>query len=123
MRDIPLVPERDVFIGGLDVRSYHPGQPADLLARYRIPFVRHRGRTFLSFAERLLRLPDFGSLQMPDLERNLFERGGGQRERGNIRGMEIPRDDLGSNRRRPQSEPGADTVLRLVPGAPARTGR
>jgi len=49
--------------------------------------MRHGRRAFLPFGERFFRFAYFGPLQVTDLERNLFQRGGNQRERREIGGV------------------------------------
>jgi len=68
------MPEADVFHRRQGVPPEDPGEPGDPLAGDRIPLVGHRGGTFLSLREILLRLEDLGPLEMPDLRGELLER-------------------------------------------------
>ena len=74
VRDVALVPERDVLERGHRVAAQQPRQADDLLAADRVALVRHRRRALLALAERLLDLADLGLLQAADLERELLER-------------------------------------------------
>src|SRR5690349_15386600 len=74
VRDVPLVPERDVLEGGLAIASNQARQADDLLAPNRIPLVGHRRRALLPLRERLLHLADFRLLQAAYLEGELLER-------------------------------------------------
>ena len=47
VRDVALVPQRDVLEPGLQVAAQHPGEPAELLALHRVALVRHRARALL----------------------------------------------------------------------------
>ena len=60
---------------------------------------------------------------MPDLERDLFERRGHQRQRGDIIGMPVARDHLRSDGRRPQSQPLADALFGLRADMPESSHR
>ena len=48
MRDVALVPERDVFEAGLQIAAQHAREPAELLALDRVALVRHRARALLA---------------------------------------------------------------------------
>src|SRR4051812_20309003 len=67
VRDIPLVPERDVLESHRRRRSQDAREAAEALRDDGIPFVRHRGRAFLPAAERLLNLTDLGAREVADL--------------------------------------------------------
>ena len=70
VRDVALVPQRDVFERGLQVAAQHPGQAAHLLGLDRVALVRHRARALLlALAESLLGLAHLGALEVTDLER------------------------------------------------------
>ena len=75
VRDVTLVPERDVLERGRDVAAQDPGEAAELLALHRVPLVGHRARALLlTRAERLGDLADLGALQVTDLERERLDR-------------------------------------------------
>jgi hypothetical protein len=75
VRDVALVPQRDVLEPGLQVPAQHPRQPAELLRLDRVALVRHRARALLlALAEGLLGLAHLGALQVPDLERERLDR-------------------------------------------------
>ena len=75
VRDVALVPERDVLERRVAVAADEPRQADDLLAADRVALVRHRRRALLTLRERLLDLADLGLLQAADLEREFLERG------------------------------------------------
>ena len=74
MRDVALVPERDVLEPDERRRPHDAREPADALRDDGVPLVRHRGRALLPAAERLLDLAHLGSGEVADLERELLER-------------------------------------------------
>src|SRR5262245_8273838 len=74
MRDVALVPQRDVLERRVGVAAQQPRQPADLLAADRVALVRHRRRALLSLRERLLDLADLGLLQAADFQGELLQR-------------------------------------------------
>src|SRR5580658_10008481 len=111
MRDVTLMPKRDVLKRSLCIRADHPGQSADLLARDGVLLVRHRRRALLSFGEILGSFPNFRALQMAYLERDLFEAAGESGERGHKLRMAIPLDHLGRHWRGFEAQPRADFLL------------
>ena len=72
MRNVPLVPQGDVFEGRLHVGPHHARQPADLLAGDRIALVRHGRAALLALREILLGFAHFGALQVAHFERDLL---------------------------------------------------
>src|SRR5262249_22433468 len=113
MRDVPFMPERDIFESRLRICADHPCQPADLLARDWVSLVRHRRRSLLFFAEVLLGFADFGPLQVPNLSRNLVERAGDYRQCRDIRSMPVTLNHLSGHRGRLQSKAFTDLLLVL----------
>ena len=111
VRDVALVPERDVLERRHGVAAQQPGQAGNLLAADRVALVRHRRGSLLALAERLLDLADLGLLQAADLEGELFERGRRDRQRGQQLGVTVALDDLRRHRRRLQAETLADPRL------------
>jgi hypothetical protein len=63
------------------------------------------------FGEGLLRLAYLAALQVPDLERDPFERAADDRQTGQNRGVPVARDDLGRYRLRCQAERGQCLLL------------
>src|SRR3954470_21358396 len=108
MRDVALVPQRDVLERRLAVGADQTGEPDDLLAPDWIALVRHGGRALLPFGERLFDLADLGLLQAADLERELLERRRGNGEGRHQLGVPIALDHLVRDGRRVQAEPLAD---------------
>ena len=105
------MPEGDVLQRGQRVRPHEARQAAHLLRADRVALVRHRARARLARRERLLRLEDFGALEIPDLERDLLERGREERERAHELGVPVALDDLGGDRLRDEPELAADLLL------------
>ena len=125
MRDVALVPERNVLHRRLRVAAKYARQAADLLARDRILFVRHGRGAFLLFAEVLLRLANLGALQVADFDGNLVQRAADNGERCDIGCMAIALDNLRGHRRRLQPQPRANAlfVLRLQMAEGAHSAR
>src|SRR5262249_48649231 len=111
MRDVALVPQRDVLERRVAVAANETGETHDLLAADRVALVRPRRRALLAFCERLLDLADFGLLEAANLQRELFERRRGDRERREQLGMPIALNHLRCHRRGTESEPPADLLF------------
>ena len=107
VRDVALVPERDVLERRVAVAADEPRQADDLLAADRIALVGHRRRALLALGERLLDLADLGLLQPADLERELLERRRRNGQRRQQLGVPIALNDLRRHRRRLEPEPPA----------------
>src|SRR5207248_11067603 len=90
------------------VAANQPREAADLLAADRVALVRHRRRALLALAERLLDFADLGLLQAADLQRELFERRGRDRQRGEQLRVAIALNYLRRHGRRLEPEPPAD---------------
>ena len=111
VRDVALVPQRDVLDRRHGVATEQPRETADLLAPDRVALVRHRGRALLALRERLLDFPDLRLLQAANLERELLERRAGDRKRGQQLRVAIALDDLRRDGRGLEPEPTADGGL------------
>ena len=74
VRDVALVPQRDVLERRHGVAANQAREADDLLAADRVALVRHRRRALLPLGERLFDFADFGLLQPANLERELLER-------------------------------------------------
>src|SRR5215207_204174 len=61
---VAFMPERDVLQSRVDGGAYEPCEACHILAEDRVTFVRHCGRAFLAFGEKLLNLQHFGALQV-----------------------------------------------------------
>ncbi len=125
MRDIALVPQRDVLVRRQRVGAHDARQAREVLAQDRVALVRHRGRALLPLAERLLRLAHLGALQMADLYRKLLERRGDAREHAEEMRVTIALNDLRRDRSRLQVHAPADVALdrgRYVRERPDRAG-
>src|SRR5581483_8216102 len=85
MRDIALMPERNVLKSRLGVAAQHARESADLLRGNGILLVRHGRGALLLFAEVLLRLADLGALQMAHLDGDLVERAADEGQRSEER--------------------------------------
>ena len=95
VRDVPLVPEGDVLQPGLGVAAQQPGDSRDPLAGDRVALVRHRGRSLLARAERLLDLAHLGALEVPDLGGEALEPRAGEGDGLQDLGVAVARHDLG----------------------------
>ena len=73
VRDVPLVPERDVLERDSRGRPNDPREAADALGNDGVLLVRHRGGALLPPAERLLDFCHLGAGEVSDLERELLE--------------------------------------------------
>src|SRR5580698_2578683 len=113
MRNVPLVPERDVLIGSLRVCTHDAGEAADLLSRNGIAFVRHGGRALLLFGEELFGFAHFGTLKMANLNGNLVERCCDDSERRDVVRVAVALDDLRGHGRRFEAEFLADALFML----------
>ena len=79
VRDVALVPERDVLEPDLRRPRDDPREAADPLGGDRVALVWHRGGALLSLGERLLDLAHLGTGEVTDLEAEGIEGGGDQR--------------------------------------------
>ena len=113
VRDVALVPQRDVFKGRLRIAAQHARQAADLFAGDGILLVRHGRRALLLFAEVLLRLAHLGPLQVAHFDGDLVERAADNRQRGDVGRVPVALDDLRGHRRRLQAQPRADALFVL----------
>ena len=121
VRDVALVPERDVLDGRLGVAAQHAREAADALAHDRVALVRHRARALLlPGAERLLGLADLGALEVADLGREPLEARAGERDRLQQRGVAVARDDLGRDRLGGEPEAREDARLEVGVGGRVR---
>ena len=110
------MPERDVLEPDERIRAHDPREAADALGDDRVALVRHRRGALLALAERLGDLGHLGARQVADLERELLERGGDERERGEQLGMPVALDDLRRDRLGLEPEPLAREALELRVG-------
>ncbi len=113
MRDVALVPERDVLQSDDGRRPHDARQTADALGDDRVSLVRHRRRSLLAAAEGLLDLPDLGSREMSDLGGEALQRRGCHGQRSQQLGVTVPLDDLRRRLRRLQPEAIARDALDL----------
>ena len=104
VRDVALVPQRDVLEPGLQVAAQHAGEAAELLGLHRVALVRHRARALLGAgAERLLDLADLGALEVADLGGERLDGGAHRRARVEQLGVAVAGDHLrGRHRREPE---------------------
>ena len=121
VRDVALVPERDVLEPDDGRAADDAREAADPLGDDGVPLVRHRRRALLPAAERLLHLGDLGAREVPDLERELVERRRDDRERGEELGVTVALEDLRRGRRRLEPEPLAGDALELGIGRGVRS--
>ena len=98
VRDVALVPQRDIFQGRDDGAAYHAGEARQVLGQHRIALVRHGGAALLPLGEELLGFPHLGALQVADLGGEVLDGGGDDGQRREERGMAIARDHLRGDR-------------------------
>ncbi len=98
VRNVALVPERNVLQGRGHVAAHHAGEAGDVLAQHGIALVGHGGRALLPFGEGLLRFQNLGALQVADLDREALQGRGDDAERREIHGMAVARDHLRRDR-------------------------
>ena len=115
VRDVALVPQRDVLEPGLGVAAQHARQPADALGGDRVALVRHRARALLAGPERLLDLAHLGALEMADLLREALEPGARERDRAQQLGVAVARHDLGGDRLGGEAQPSQHPRLVVRP--------
>src|ERR1700743_3008797 len=113
MRNVPLMPQRDVFIGSLRVGAHHAGEAADLLSRNRIAFMRHGGGALLLFRKELFGFAHFSTLQVANLDGDLVERCRDDGERGDVVRMAVALDDLRGHGRGLEAKLFADALFVL----------
>src|SRR5437016_3203968 len=111
MRDIALVPKRDIFECRLRIGAYNARQAGNLLAAYRIALVWHGRASALARGKGLLGLAHFGALQMTNLQGDFLQRGRDDRQRGKKFRVAVALDDLRSDRRRLEAKPPADGLF------------
>ena len=111
VRDVALVPERDVLEADERGGAYDAREPADPLRDDRIPLVRHGRGALLAAPERLLHLADLGAREVADLGGEAVERRGAESEDGEELGVAIARDHLRRGRLRIEPEPLAGDAL------------
>ena len=73
VRDVALVPERDVLEPDDRVAAHHARHPAQALRQDRVALVRHRRRSLLPLLETLLRLAHFRPLPVANLQGELLD--------------------------------------------------
>ena len=100
-------------IAGRGVAAHHAREAADVLEAPGVALVRHRGGALLARAELLLDLAHLGARQVAELDGELLEARGDQRERREQRGVAIALHDLGGHRLEADAEPRADRRLHV----------
>ena len=111
VRDVALVPERDVLERRLALPRSSRARPTICSQPIGLRLCGIADEPFWPLRERLLDLADLGLLQAADLERELLERRGGDGERRQQLGVAIALDHLRRDRRRLEAEPAADVGL------------
>src|SRR5947209_11945749 len=113
MRNVAFMPQRHILKCGLRIRPHDARQPADLFALHGIALVRHRRRTLLPLTEILLRLTDFGALQVPYFGRYHVERRRDCRKCSDVIRVAVALQHLCRDWSEAQSEALADALLIL----------
>ena len=115
VRDVALVPERDVLEADDRRRAHDAREAADPLGDLRVALVRHRRRALHPGGERLLDLAHLGAREVPDLRREAVERRRDERERREQLGVPVARDHL--RRDRIGSSPSRSQAMRSTSGS------
>ena len=110
VRDVPLVPQRDVFEPRAQIPPQQPGQTAQSFGEDGVALVRHGRAALLPGAEGLLRLPHLAAGQVPDLGAHELDGRPDRRAGREVLGVTVPRDHLGGGDRG-QAERGTDAGL------------
>ena len=117
------MPEGDVLESDDGRQANDAGEPAEPLRDDGVALVRHRRRSLLPAAERLLDLANLRPGEMPDLERKRLERRCDDGQRRKQLGVTIALEDLGRRRCGLQAEPLAREALDLRVGRGVRADR
>src|SRR5690606_33803587 len=94
MRNVPLMPQRDVLHCWKRVGAHHACKAGQVLAQHWVALVRHRRGSLLPGREVLLRLKDLCALEVPDLDSETLDRGGYDTKRHEIMRMPVAWNDL-----------------------------
>jgi len=111
VRDVALVPQRDVLQRRNDGAAYHAGETSEVLGQHRVALVRHRGAALLPLGEEFLGLAHFRALQVADLGGQVLQGRGHDGERCEERGVPVARDDLRGDRLDRKPELAGDVLL------------
>ena len=115
MRDIALMPERDIFQRRLRIRANHPRQTADLLAIHGIALVGH-GAAAPLFAAKGSSASRTSVRWRWRISRAIrSRRGGDYRQRAHELSMAVTAQNLAGDRSGCQSQSGANLILQLRP--------
>ncbi len=98
VRDVALVPERDVLQRRRHHAAHQPGKAGEVLAQHRVALVRHGRRALLARREELLGFQHFGALQVADLGGEPLDRGGDDAQRRKEHRVAVARDHLRRDR-------------------------
>ena len=74
VRDIALMPQRDILHRRRHIGPHHAGEASEVLRQHRVALVRHRGRTLLALGEEFLGFQHLRALQVPDLRGEPLDR-------------------------------------------------
>src|SRR5712671_5865688 len=113
MRDISFMPERHVLKPHYAVCAHDSGHPTNTFGKDRVAFVRHSARSFLTWLEFLLRFTHFGALPVANLQSELVQRRSNDRQRAKVFRIVVALDNLGRNRRGPESQTFANLFFDL----------
>src|SRR5581483_114840 len=94
MRDIAFMPQRDVFQSDDAVGAHYARHATDALGKNWIALMRHRARSLLPTFEFLLSFANFCALPVTNLQSELIERRGDDRQRAKKFGVVVTLNDL-----------------------------
>jgi hypothetical protein len=104
MRDVALVPERDVLERRDAGRADDSRETAEVLGEDRVSLVGHRARPLLPDSEGLLRFADLAPLPVADVGREPLDSGGDEAHRAEQLGVAVAGHDLGRDGLRSKTE-------------------
>jgi two-component system, OmpR family, response regulator RegX3 len=113
VRDVALVPERDVLEADGRGSANDAREAADPLGYNGVALVRHGRGALLALAEGLLHLPDLRPREVADLGREPFQGSRAESERGQEGGMAVAWHDLRGGGLGQEAEPLAGNTLHL----------
>jgi len=88
------MPQRDILQRWQSIGPHHTRQARHVFRQHRIALMGHSRRPFLPRREKLLRLAQFGALQMAYFNRQILNRPGNHRQGRKESRMTVTRDHL-----------------------------
>ena len=98
VRDVALVPQRDILQRRRHIAADHAREAGQILGQHRVALVRHRRAALLPGREIFLGLEHLGALQVADFGRQPLDRRSDHAKRREEHRVAVARDDLGRDR-------------------------